>query len=115
MRGTEERRHPALGLDRAGEEREGRPVRSDEQALAAQELGAADPGQRRDRLLIGGREKGRVRARSRAQIQIRRQHALQPLVERLAEGGDHDRHRYHEAHACDNRGEAHPRLSRRTA
>ena len=115
MRGTEQRRHPPFGLDRAGKERERRPVRSDEQALAAQELGATNAGQRCDGLLVGGREKGRVRARPRAHIEIRGQHALQPLVQRLAEGGDHDRHRYHEAHARDDRGEAHSRLSRSAA
>ena len=115
MRRTQERRHPAFGFDRAGEERERRPVRSDDQALAAQELDAASPGQRRDRLLVSGRQEGRVGARSRAQVEIRGQHALQPLVQRLAEGGDHDRHRHHEADARDDRRKAHPRLPRSAA
>ena len=60
-------------------------------------------------------EESRVAGVRGAEVQLGRQHGGEPLVHRLPEGRDHDRHRRHEREARDDRGEAHCGLSRRRA
>ena len=59
-----------------------------------------------------GREERACRRAARAHVDVGGQHAHEPVVERLPERRDHDRHRHHERHAGDDGREAHAGLSR---
>ncbi len=89
-----------------------RARRIEEDAARAQEVGARHLRQRAHALLEPGLEVAGVAGMAGAEVELCRQHRVEPVIERLPERRDHDRHRGHEREAGDDRSEADCRLPR---
>ena len=97
------------------EERQRRARRVENQAAAARELDPLDLAQRTHALLEAGLQVAGVARVGAAQVELRRKHRVEPVVQRMAERRHHDRHRRHQREARHDRRKAHRRLPRRAA
>ena len=102
-------------LARARDEGHARQRRIEQETLRSRKRYASHTVQCRDPALIVIAERCGIAAETRAQVNVSGQDARQPIVERLPERRDHDRHRYHQRDTGDDRRQAHDRLSRRAA
>ena len=96
-RGSDERELPAGvgGVEAAREQNHARPRGIEEELLLAEKFDATDSGKGGDARLVLRRDVRGIARCARSQVGIRGQDALEPAIERVAEGGDHDRHRDH--------------------
>ena len=99
----------------ARDEHQRRALRIEDDTPATQELHPGYPGDRAHALDERGLEKPGVARVRGAEIELRRQHRHEPVVDRLAKRRHHDCHRRHQREARDDRRQAHRRLSRRGA